>query len=125
MAAEDDKAATAGLTALRGTQGPERDRATAVLREPALELALSGIVGQAAQVEDLGTLAKEGANVAAGVERASEDVGVATGVRLRRARFLAERTQAASQSKGLFESTTRRGRSESLEVEGKATGDLA
>ena len=82
MAAEDNKAATARLAALRGAQSPECDRAAAVLSEPALELALGGIVRETAQVEDLGTLAEEGANIAAGVERAGEDVRVATGVRL-------------------------------------------
>ena len=125
MAAENDKAATTGLTALRGAQGPECDRTAAVLREPALKLALGGVVGQTAQVENLGALAKEGANVAAGVERTSENVRVATGVCLRRAGLLAERTEAASQSKGLLERATRRGWSQSLEVEGKATSDLA
>jgi hypothetical protein len=125
MAAENDKAATTGLTTLRGAQGPECDWTTAVLREPALKLALGGVVGQTAQVEDLGALAEEGANVAAGVERTSENIRVATGVCLRRTGLLAERTKAASQSKGLLKSATRRGRSESLEVEGKATSDLA
>ena len=105
MAAEDDKAATAGLTTLRGAQGPECDRTTAVLCEPALKLALGGVVGQTAQVENLGALAKEGANVAAGVERTSENVRVATGVCLRRAGLLAERTEAAGESESFLERT--------------------
>ena len=82
MAAEDNKAATARLAALRGAQSPEGDRATSILSEPAFELALGGIVREAAQVEDLGTLAEERANVATGIERTGEDVRVATGVRL-------------------------------------------
>jgi hypothetical protein len=105
MAAEDNKAATARLAALRGAQSPEGDRAASVLSEPALELALGSVVRQTAQVKDLGTLAEEGANVAAGIERAGEDVGVATGVRLRRARLLAERTEAAGQSESFLERT--------------------
>jgi hypothetical protein len=125
MAAENDKAATTGLTTLRGAQGPECDRTAAVLREPALKLALGGVVGQTTQVEDLGSLAEEGADVAAGVERTSENIRVATGVCLRWTGLLAERTEAASQSKSLLESATRRRWSQSLEVEGKATSDLA
>lgn len=82
MAAEDDKAAATRLTALRGAQSPEGDRAAAVLSEPAFELALGGIVRETAQVEDLGTLAEEGANVATGIERTGEDVRVAAGVGL-------------------------------------------
>ena len=125
MAAEDNKAATARLAALRGAQSPEGDRAASVLSEPALELALGSVVRQAAQMKDLGTLAEEGANIAAGVERAGEDVGVATGVCLRRARLLAERTEAAGQSKSFLERTARRRWSKCLKVEGKATSDLA
>jgi hypothetical protein len=75
-------------------------------------------------MKDLGALAEEGANVAASVERTSENVRVATWVRLRRTGLLAERTKAASQSKGLLERATRRGRGESLEVERKATSNL-
>lgn len=125
VTAEDDKAAAAGLAALRCAQSPERDRATAVLGEPALELALGGVVGETAEVEDLGALTKESANVAAGVERARKDVGVAGRVRLRWARLLAERTKAAGQGERLLKSAARRRRRESLKVEGKATGDFA
>lgn len=125
MAAEDNEAAATRLAALRGTQSPEGDRAAAVLGEPAFELALGGVVRQTAQVKDLGTLAEEGADVAAGIEGTGEDVRVAAGVCLRRARLLAERTEAASQCESFLERAAWRRRGESLEVEWKATGDLA
>lgn len=125
VAAKDDKAAAAGLATLRGAQSPESDRATAVLGEPALELALGGVMRETAKVKDLRALAQESANVAAGVKRAGEDVRVAGRVGLRRAGLLAERTKAAGQGKGLLKSATgRRGRKR-LEVERKATGNLA
>ena len=44
MAAEDNKAATTRLAALRGAQSPEGDRAAAVLSKPAFELALGSVV---------------------------------------------------------------------------------
>lgn len=125
MAAENDKSAAARLSTLGGAQSPEGDRTTAVLGEPALELALCGIMRETAQVKDLGALAEESANVAASIERARKNIGVATGIRRRRTRLLAERAEAASQSEGLFESTARRRRRESLEVERKATSDFA
>jgi hypothetical protein len=125
MAAEDDEAAAARLTALRGAQSPEGDRAASVLSEPAFELTLSGVVRETAKVKNLGTLTEEGANVAAGVERTSEDIGVTAGVCLRWARLRVERTEAASQSESFLERAAWRRRCESLEVEGKATSDLA
>lgn len=125
MAAEDNKAATARLAALRGAQSPEGDRAASVLGEPAFELALGSVVRQTAQVKDLGTLAEEGANIAAGIERTREDVRVAAGVRLRWAGLLAERTQAAGQSESFLERAAWRRWSKCLKVEGKATSDLA
>jgi hypothetical protein len=125
MAAEDDEAAAARFAALRGAQSPEGDRAAAVLGKPAFQLTLSGVVRETAKVKDLGTLAEEGANVAAGVEGTSKDVGVTAGVRLRWARLRVERTEAASQSESLLKRAAWRRRCESLEVEGKATSDLA
>lgn len=125
MAAEDDKAAATRLATLRGAQSPEGDRAASVLSEPAFELALGGVVRQAAQMKDLGTLSKEGANVAASIKGTRENVRVAAGVCLRWARLLAERTKATSQSESLLERTAWRRRRESLEVEGQATSDLA
>jgi hypothetical protein len=125
MAAEDDEAAAARLTTLRGAQSPESDRAASVLSEPAFKLTLSGVVRETAEVKDLGTLTEEGANVAAGVEGTRENVGVTTGVCLRRTRLRVERTEAASQSESLLERATWRRRCESLEVERKATSDLA
>ena len=44
MAAENNKAATTRLAALRGAQSPEGDRAAAVLSKPAFELALGSVV---------------------------------------------------------------------------------
>lgn len=125
MAAEDDKAAAAGLATFRGAKGPECDRATTVLGEPALELALSGVVRKAAEVKNLGALAEESADIATCVERAGENVAIASRVGLRLARLLAQRSEAAGQSEGLLESAARRRGRERLEVEGKATGDLA
>jgi hypothetical protein len=125
MAAEDDKATATRLTALGGTQSPESDRAASVLSEPAFELTLGGVVWQAAEMKDLGTLAEEGANVTAGVERTRKNIRVATGVGLRWSRLLAKRTEAASQSESFLECTARRRGREGLKVEGQATSDLA
>lgn len=125
MAAENDETAATGLSAFGCAQSPESDRATAVLGEPALELALGSVVRETAEMQDLGTLAEESANVATGIERTSKDVRVATGVCGRRTRLLAERAQAASQSESLFESAAWRRRRKGLKVEGKTTSDLA
>ncbi|KAH9831060.1 hypothetical protein Tdes44962_MAKER02137 [Teratosphaeria destructans] len=90
VASENDEAAAARLPALRGTQCPEGNWTTAILGEPTLQLALGGIVWQAAEVKDLGALAKESSHIAASIEWASHYARGAGWVIARRSRLLNE-----------------------------------
>ena len=125
VTSEHNEATSTWLSAFRRAQSPESNWPTSVLREPALQLALSSVVRQTAQVKHLRTLSKERTNVASGVKRTSEDIWVALWVGLRRARLLTERAQAASQRQRFLKCAAWRGRSERLKVERKATCDLA
>lgn len=125
MAAEHNKATAARLSSLGRAESPECDRTSTVLGEPALELALGGVVRKTAKMQDLGALAQESTHVAARIERAGKDVWVARWVRLRGTRLLRQRPQAASQSESLLQSAARRGRCERLEMERQTTSDLA
>jgi len=71
-------------------------------------------VWKAAEVDHLGTLAEEGANVTAGIERADEDARGSAGVGRRRTRLLEERPEAAGEGESLLQRTAWRGWSESL-----------
>jgi len=125
MAAEHDESAAAWLAALRGAQGPEGNGTSAVLCEPALQLALGRVVGESAEVQHFGALSQESTYVAACVERASQNVRVSLWVRLRGARLLHQRAQAASKGHSLLERAAGRRRSQGLKVEGQAACDFA
>lgn len=110
---EDGEASTSGLVLVGGAEGPEGDGSTTELSEPTLELGLSGVMRKAAHVKDLATLRQESTHICAGVHGAGEDIGVLVGG-LR----LADQTAKDScKSDSLLHGTTRRGGSQSLQVE--------
>ena len=125
VTAKDDEATATRFATLGRADSPEGDGAAAELREPALKLALGGVVGEAGEVDDLGTLAEEGADVTAGIERAGEDAGSSAGVGRRRTRLLEERPEAAGEGESLLQCTARRRWSESLQMEGETAGNLS
>ena len=118
VTAKHHKAAATWLASFRCAQRPERDWSPAVLGKPALQLALCGVVWKAAKVEDFGTLAEEGANVASRIERTREYIWVALWIALRRTRLRGERADAAGERQCLLHRATRRRRCESLQMEG-------
>lgn len=105
--------AARGLVLLRGTECPEGNRTTAKLSEPALELGLSGIMGQARHVEDLAALRQESPHIGASIHWSRQDVGVLMG----RLRLANEASQNAGESDSLLHGAARRRRSQRLEVE--------
>lgn len=110
---EDGEASTSGLVLVGGAEGPESDGPTTELSEPTLELGLGGVMRKSAHVKDLATLRQESTHVCAGIHGAGEDIGVLVG-RLR----LADQTAKDScKGDGLLHGATRRGGSQSLQVE--------
>ena len=55
MRREDCETGARGLVLLRRTEGPESNGAATELSEPALQLGLSSVMGQARHVEHLGS----------------------------------------------------------------------
>jgi len=125
MAAKDDETAAAWLSSFWGTKSPKGNRTAAVLREPALEFALRGVVRQTAEVKDLGALTKEGTDVASGVKRSMKYVHVTLWIVLARPRLLNQGAQASGERQCLLEGAAWRRRCKGLQVERKATGDFA
>ena len=113
MGREDSETSASGLVLVRGAEGPEGDGSTTELREPTLELGLSGVVGKAAHVENLAALRQESTHVCAGVHGASEDIRVFVG----RLRLANQTAKNSCQSDGLLHGTARRGGSQGLQVE--------
>lgn len=110
---EDGEASTSGLMLVGGAEGPESDGSTTELSEPTLELGLGGVMRKSTHVKDLATLRQESTHVCAGIHGAGQDIGVLVG-RLR----LADQTAKDScKGDGLLHGTTRRGGSQSLQVE--------
>ena len=100
MRGEDGETRASRFVLVRCAQGPEGDRATTKLREPALQFRLGGVVRQAAHVEDLAALREERANICAGIHWLGENVGVLGG----RLRLADEATENACECNRLFHS---------------------
>ncbi len=116
---EDGEARARGLVLVRGAQRPEGNRTAAELREPALELGLRGVVGQASHVQDLAALRQESAHVSASVHGAGEHVGVLVG-------WLGLVDQSAEdtcEGDGLLHGAAGRCGSQGLQVEGQVVLD--
>lgn len=116
---EDGKASARGLVLIRRAQGPEGNRATSKLGEPALQLRLCGVVRQAAQVQDLAALSQESAHISVRIHRAGQDLGVLVG----RLRLADQAAEHASERDGLLHGTARGGRGQCLQVEGQVVLD--
>ena len=102
MGRKDGEASTGGFVLLGGSQGPEGDRATAKLREPALELRLSSVVGQAGHVKDLASFRQESPNVGTSIHGPGEDIGMLLGW----LRLADEAAKDPSQGDGLLHGPT-------------------
>lgn len=76
---EDSKASAGGLVLVWCSQGPERNGTTTELGKPALQLGLSGIVGQATEVQDLTPFRQKGPDIGMGIHGTSQDLGVFLG----------------------------------------------
>lgn len=116
---EDGKASAGGLVLVGGAQSPEGNGSAAELGEPALELRLGRVVGEAAHVEDLAALRQEGADVGTGIHGAGQDVGVLVG----RVGLADQAAEDSGESDGLLHGAAGRGGSESLQVEGQVVLD--
>lgn len=87
VTAKHDKPTATWLSSVWSTQRPERDRTTAVLREPTLELTLCGVVREPTKVQHFRMFAEKGSHITTRVEGASEDVWVSGWVGLAGARL--------------------------------------
>lgn len=116
---KDGKAGAGRLVLIRGAEGPERDRTTAKLSEPALQLGLRGVVGESAQMKNLAALGQEGTNVRSGIHGTGEDLGML----MRGLRLPDQAAQHSGQGDGLLHSAPGRGGSQRLQVEGKVVLD--
>lgn len=104
---------------LRRAEGPEGDGAATELGEPALELRLGCVVGQARHVEHLAPFGEEGPDVRTGIHWASEHVRVLIG-----GLGLPDQTaEDTSEGDSFVHSPAGRGRGESLEMEGQVVLD--
>ena len=113
------KASARGLVLLGGAESPKGNRATAKLREPALELRLGSVVGQSGHVQNLTPLRQECTDVGACIHRARENIGVlVSGLGL-----ADEPAKNASEGDRLLHCSARRGRGEGLQVEGQVVLD--
>lgn len=113
MRRENSKAGTRGLVLIRSLQSPESYRSTAKLSEPAFELGLSGVVRQAAHMQNLASFTEESAHIGASIEWSSQNIWVV----LSRLRFPDETSQHSRQRHCLFHGPSRRCRSQRLKVE--------
>ena len=125
MTSEDDKAASAWLAAVRLAQRPECDWPTTILREPALEFALSGVMWQAAKVQHLRFLGQERPYVAPSIEWASKYFWITMLIRLRWSCLLRQRPYASCEGESLLQGTPWRRWSQCLKVEWQVCCDLA
>lgn len=114
MGGEDGEARTGGLVLVGSTERPEGNWAATELGEPALELRLRGVVGQAAHVENFATLREEGSDVGSGIHWLSEHVGVI----LWWLRFTNKTSKYSCKRDGLFHSTPWRSWGQRLQVKG-------
>lgn len=116
---EDGEAGAGGFVLIGGAQGPKCNGATAKLSEPALELRLGGIVGQAGHVQDLATLREKGAHVGAGIHGPGEDVRVF----VRGLGLANQAAEDAGQRDGLLHGATGAGGGQGLEMKGQIVLD--
>lgn len=116
---KDGKAGASRLVLVRSPEGPEGDWPATKLREPALQFRLSGVVREAAHVQDLAALSEESPNIGTSVHWASEHIRVLVS----RLRLADETTEDSSKRNGLFHGTTGRCWRKSLEVEGQVVLD--
>lgn len=116
---KNGKAGAGRLVLLRSSKSPECNGTATELGEPALELGLGGIVGQARHVKNFASLGKKGTNIGSGVHWASQNVGVL----LRGLRLANEAAKNSSEGDGLLHGTARRGRGQSLQVKGEVVLD--
>lgn len=119
MRGEHGETSSSRLVLVGCSQGPESNRATAELGEPALKLRLRSIVRKTAHVKNLATLRQERTNIGSGVHGASQDLGMLVSW----LRFTDQTLENASKCDSLFHRPARRGRSKSLEVERKIVLD--
>lgn len=115
MRRKHSKTSPGWLVLIGGSESPESNWATTELSEPALQLRLCGIVGQSAKMKDLATFGKESTNVGSGVHWPSENFRML----MSRLGLADQTTKNSSQRNRLLHSTSRGGRSQCLQMEGK------
>lgn len=98
MGRENGEAGARGLVLVRSAQRPEGNWAAAELREPALELRLRGVVGQAGHVQDLAALRQESPHISTSIHGTGEHIGVLVG----RLGLVDQSAQDASKGDGLL-----------------------
>lgn len=76
MGRKDGEAGTGWFMLLGGTQGPEGNRTTTKLSKPALQLRLSGIMGETRHVEHLAPFGKESSYISTSIHRPGENIGM-------------------------------------------------
>lgn len=119
MRRENGKASASRLVLVWRPQSPKGDRATTELGEPTLQFGLSGIVGQATEVQNLAAFRQEGPDVGMGIHGTGQDLGVF----LRRLGLADQTPQDASESNRFLHSTARRSGGQGLQVEGQVVLD--
>lgn len=116
---KDGKAGARRLVLLRGSQSPKCNGTATKLGEPALELGLGGIVGQAGHVKNFTSLRQESTNIGSGVHWTGQDIGVLLG-----GLGLANQTpQDSGECNGLLHGTAGRSRSQCLQMKGEVVLD--
>lgn len=113
MGRKDGKPSARGLVLIRRTQGPECNRTTAKLREPALQFGLRGVMGQTTEVQDLAALRQEGAYISPGIHGPGQDLGML----MRGLRFADKAPEDAGQGDGLLHGAAGRGGGQGLQME--------
>jgi len=73
---KDGEAGSSWLVLLWSTQSPKGNGSSTELGEPALQLRLSGVMGEAGHVQHLAALGKEGPHVGSSIHGASEHIRV-------------------------------------------------
>lgn len=101
------------------SQRPECNGTATELGEPAFQLRLCRIVGQATEVKNLAALSQEGPDVGVSIHGAGQDLGVL----VRRLRLADQAPEHTGQSDRFLHGTARGGGGQGLEVEGKVVLD--
>ena len=112
---EDGKASASGLVLVWCPQSPEGDGTTTELGEPALQLRLGSIVGQATKVQDLAPFRQKGPNISMSIHGTSEDLRVFLG----RLRLADQATKHTGESDRFLHGPAGRSGGQSLQVERK------